>query len=429
MRRIFAVFLFLLIFMPTLIFSAYNIDTAYSYAQNWWYRCNHNCCGYSSCCPWSYWGSECCGYSSHGGDCANFVSQILVSGGHPYLNTGGFPCRGYPCGKEEIGANNLKNCLRDKFGNLWTVTNYGYRAAPAASIQKGDFLCYCNSSYVGNHAVWVMYRSGSDCRITCHSSEQWNKPYTYLTDADHAYYYWIHYKGGGSPPSAPTLVSPSNGATGVSLTPTLDWNAVSGASSYQVNLDNNSDFSSLIVNASGLTGTSYNIPSGRLSYNTRYYWRVRASNSYGSSGWSSIWSFTTQVAPPSSPSNVVFRYNESGYGGVLSCDDVSGATAYEFAYRPSGGSWTYYYDKTAANAGNIEWPGWYFSGLQPGSYDFAVRAKNAGGTSAWVYVNSVNIPDVVRPGVPGGVVAVALSSSSIRLSWTAVSGATGYSIY
>jgi hypothetical protein len=247
-------------------------------------------------------------------------------------------------------------------------------------------------------------------------------------NAVHCFIYARGYTG-GSAPSAPTLVSPSNGATGVSLTPTLQWNAVSGASSYRVQVDDNSDFSSVVVDASGLTGTSYSVPSGKLNYNTKYYWRVNASNSYGTSGWSSVWNFTTMVSPPSAPTNVVFKYNESGYGGVLSCSSVSGATAYEFAYRPSGGSWTYYYDQTGPNAGNIGWPAWYFVVPNAGSYDFAVRAKNSSGTSSWVYVNGVSFPEYVRPGVPSGVTAVVLSSTSIKISWTAVSGATGYTIY
>ncbi len=115
--------------------SSYDRQAAYNYAMQWWNSCNHVCGDYKSCTPWSYWGWECCGYSSHGGDCANFVSQCLIAGGHPYLNTGD-PCRGYPCGKEEISAKRLGDCLVSKG---WKRT-CGYHAPPPSDIDVGDVL-------------------------------------------------------------------------------------------------------------------------------------------------------------------------------------------------------------------------------------------------------------------------------------------------
>lgn len=96
-------------------------------------------------------------------------------------------------------------------------------------------------------------------------------------------------------PTQVTLVSPANGATGVSTSPTLDWSNVSGTSSYALVVDNNSDFSSPKVNQSGITSSNKSI-SG-LSWNTTYYWRVRATNPCGTGSWSSTWSFTTREEP------------------------------------------------------------------------------------------------------------------------------------
>ena len=96
-----------------------------------------------------------------------------------------------------------------------------------------------------------------------------------------------------APPAAPTLVSPTNGATGVSRTPLLTWNASSGATSYRVQVSTNSSFSTTVVNQS-VTATSYTVPSGsRLSATTKYYWRVNATNAGGTGAWSAVWSFTT----------------------------------------------------------------------------------------------------------------------------------------
>jgi len=95
----------------------------------------------------------------------------------------------------------------------------------------------------------------------------------------------------GTAPNPPTLLSPMNNEIGISTSRTLKWNAVSGATSYTLQVSTNSSFSSFVYYQSGLTGTSKQV-SG-LTNQTQYYWRVSATNSYGTSGWSSEWSFTT----------------------------------------------------------------------------------------------------------------------------------------
>ncbi len=89
------------------------------------------------------------------------------------------------------------------------------------------------------------------------------------------------------PPAAPVLISPANGATGVSLSPTLSWNASSGATSYDVYFGSSSP-PPLVTNTTGTTSSTGTLGAGRL-----YYWQVVAKNSAGSAS-SDIWSFTVQ---------------------------------------------------------------------------------------------------------------------------------------
>ena len=169
----------------------YNRNGAVSYAKKYAHTPNHKCGkDHLACTPCAYFGKEACGYTGHGGDCANFVSQCLVlGGGHSKLN-GGLPCRGYPCGFEEPGANNLANCLKKKG---WT-SSCGYKMAPPSNIQAGDVLVY----YAGKdcsgyaHAVLVTV-GGSNAKITCHSSVKVDAAYTYMTEKP--YYRWLHYNG------------------------------------------------------------------------------------------------------------------------------------------------------------------------------------------------------------------------------------------
>lgn len=93
-------------------------------------------------------------------------------------------------------------------------------------------------------------------------------------------------------PPAPVLIAPVNGATGVSLTPTLYWSLVPDANNYTVQVSQSSAFTT-VVDSATLIGDYYTIPSGKLSPLTTYYWRVRAWNSLGYSPYSSVWNFTT----------------------------------------------------------------------------------------------------------------------------------------
>jgi hypothetical protein len=92
-------------------------------------------------------------------------------------------------------------------------------------------------------------------------------------------------------PPVPVLVSPANGSTNQLSEPALTWNASGGATSYYLQVATDSLFAIKIVDDSTLTSTSRGI--GPLQDTTRYYWRVRAKNSSGSSAFSSRWNFRT----------------------------------------------------------------------------------------------------------------------------------------
>ena len=97
------------------------------------------------------------------------------------------------------------------------------------------------------------------------------------------------------PPPKPTLASPAGGAVVSSLTPRLQWNASIGASDYGLQVSPSSTFAVLIVNETGITDLYYDIPSGTINLNTRYYWRVSAR---GASGSTSLWSSYRYLRTP-----------------------------------------------------------------------------------------------------------------------------------
>ena len=78
------------------------------------------------------------------------------------------------------------------------------------------------------------------------------------------------------------LLTPADGAVNTSLTTSLTWSPSSNATSYTVKVSLSPDLSSPVVNAGGITGTSYVIGNGVLAECGAYYWGVTAVNSAGS---------------------------------------------------------------------------------------------------------------------------------------------------
>ena len=111
-------------------------------------------------------------------------------------------------------------------------------------------------------------------------------------------------------PAAPTLVSPANAAS-VAQPVTFDWNDVTGAASYTIQVDSASTFTAPLTFTASVTesrATVTDLPAQQL------FWRVRAVNAAGTAGaFSSSRSVTVQAAsgPPAvsalsvSPTSVV----------------------------------------------------------------------------------------------------------------------------
>ncbi len=101
-----------------------------------------------------------------------------------------------------------------------------------------------------------------------------------------------------APSSAPSLSSPTNGSSTYDATPDFDWSSVSGATSYDIQVDNNSNFTSPEIDTT--TSSSDYTPGSSLSPDT-YYWRVRASNSCGDGPWSDSFEVLVLYKAPAPP--------------------------------------------------------------------------------------------------------------------------------
>jgi PKD repeat protein len=94
-------------------------------------------------------------------------------------------------------------------------------------------------------------------------------------------------------PEVPFLVSPGDEEEGVLTNPNLIWNASARATSYHLQLSTMESFSTTIVDQSDVTDTTYAV--GTLANDNTYFWRVNATNTNGTSDWSTTFSFTTKI--------------------------------------------------------------------------------------------------------------------------------------
>ena len=97
-------------------------------------------------------------------------------------------------------------------------------------------------------------------------------------------------------PATPTLASPANLATSVAQPVLLDWNNVTNATSYEVQVDNSSTIAAPFVANPTVTTSQVSLAAGLPAQ--QLWWRVRARNSAGVFGpFSAVRSFTPQGAP------------------------------------------------------------------------------------------------------------------------------------
>lgn len=89
---------------------------------------------------------------------------------------------------------------------------------------------------------------------------------------------------------APALSAPSNNSTKQALSLNLSWSPVTGSTSYDVQLDDNDDFSSPLYDEEV---TDLHRTANELSAGETYYWRVRAVEECSASDWSETWQFET----------------------------------------------------------------------------------------------------------------------------------------
>jgi len=220
----------------------------------------------------------------------------------------------------------------------------------------------------------------------------------------------------------PTLLTPTDGATNVALSPTLSWTDI-GSTTYRVEVATDAGFTSLSYTNDGVIGTSHLVPLSLANY-TLYYWHVRQSapttGAYSST-------FTFRTLPSATPVAPTLGTPVDGATGqALSLTFTWGATSqtdsYTFELATDAG-----FSSIINTQSGLVSPTASVAGLSVSTvYYWRVRGTNflgTGSNSATSTFTTLGPPTLTSP-------ANTISGVSIQTAfgWTTVPGAVTYDL-
>jgi hypothetical protein len=231
-------------------------------------------------------------------------------------------------------------------------------------------------------------------------------------------------------PGAVTLTAPTDAATGVSTSPTLDWEAASDAATYDVQVSTDAGFGSTVLDQTGVADTQ--LAASGLSNSTTYFWRVRGVNADGNGEWSSA-SFTTEAAALVLPGAVALTAPADAATGVstsptLDWEAASDAATYDVQVSTDAGFGSTVLDQTGVTDTQLA-----ASGLSNSTtYFWRVRGVNADGNGEWSSASFTT--EAAALVLPGAVTLTAPAEGAIdvfaapTLDWEAASDAVSYDV-
>ncbi len=196
-----------------------------------------------------------------------------------------------------------------------------------------------------------------------------------------------------------------------------NWNSVTGASGYRLDVSTNSGFTATLslYNNLSVSGTSQ-IVTG-LSAGTNYYYRVRSFNSSGTSSNSNTISLITIPANPTAIAASSITQN----GFTANWNSVTGASGYYLDVSADAFASVLSSYNNIAVAGTSQ----NVIGLTAGTtYYYRVRSANTSGASS----NSNTISTITVPANPTVAAASSITQISFTANWNSVLGANGYKL-
>jgi|GEM_PF-2412924 len=245
-------------------------------------------------------------------------------------------------------------------------------------------------------------------------------------DAGKAYHDYITITTSCEPPSEPSLSSPSTGAIVCNSTVAFVWNDMVGATNYEFQVDNNSDFSS------PESYLEFSPPTHSVSVVVTdnclpQYWRVRAKNACSWSDWSAVRTVTVCSAPAAptleTPANDAINVAQPI---TLNWTDIAGISNYQLQIDtiPDFAHLVVDHHRTVSQDTVSEL-------VSSTKYYWRIRAANGCDTSDWSstynFTTAVcNVPDTATLISPAD--SAGDQTQPLTLNWSHATGALTYRV-
>lgn len=226
---------------------------------------------------------------------------------------------------------------------------------------------------------------------------------------------------------SPALKSPPNNAVRRPIAPVLSWNTVATATMYRLQVSRDSAFTpGQLLRDTTLTDTTIS-PAG-LPYNTQCFWHVAARSGGQWGTYSSVWAFTTTLAPAGIPALLMPANNSADQPvNVLLRWRLAASTD---SYQLQLGSDSAFAGSLVVNDSTIADTVKPLSSLAYDTrYYWRVRGKNAVGSSAfsqvWNFrtVMSVPVGPLLLSPANG---ATGAPTTGLVFTWRSIPGAANY---
>lgn len=227
--------------------------------------------------------------NTYGADICELVSLSVNACGLAYVmsppssgfQSSAFGVTRYVCGAStfahEMGHNMGCAHDHDNGGASSFCYSFGYRTLPSGgnrtimAYAPGNEIPYFSNPNILFAGVPIGITEAAGCGNNTAADNARSMNNTRFTVAN-----FRQQQVGNPPPSAFTLNSPADGASGVDLTPALQWQAAEFANNYTVQLSTEADMTPVIWEQTNITTTAVIVPGGTLDNCTQYFWSVTA---------------------------------------------------------------------------------------------------------------------------------------------------------
>jgi hypothetical protein len=217
---------------------------------------------------------------------------------------------------------------------------------------------------------------------------------------------------------APNLVAPADNFSTTNPDVDFSWDAVNTATSYQIQIADGNDFSTIVHDQTVNTLSHTH----QLTISDVYYWRVRGIGNTGYGTWSAVRQFTIEALPAPTLVAPTDNFLTTNPDVDFSWDAVNTATNYQIQIADDNDFSTIVHDQTVNTLSHTH------QLAIPDVYYWRVRGIGNTGNGTWSVVRQFTIEALPAPNLVAPTDNFLTTNPEVNFSWDAVNTATSYQI-